>query len=374
MPDGVVNPARRARAADRALRVGVIGASPVNPGWAVAAHIPAIQALPSLRLAAVATSRPETARAAEQAFGVPAFPNAEELIAEDLDLVVVAVKAPLHHDVILAALRAGRAVFSEWPLGANLAEAERLAAAAEAAGVRHFAGLQARFSPVLRRVRDLLRRGCLGRVLASNLMGSGMAWGAETDAAHAYTFDLAAGANLVSVPVMHALDAMEFVHGDIAGLSSRLAVRRPDIAVSGTGQRIRATAPDHAAIAGQAADGAVVSLAYRGGTSRAGNLRWEINGTDADLLLTAENGNIQVADLKLSGGRGTDRQLFDCALAPLLPPEAWGMGANVRRLYAALAADLQRGTGEVPDFAHALRLHRQLGRILDDGLSKGMSR
>lgn len=172
---------------------------------------------------------------------------------------------------------------------------------------------------------------------------------------------------------MHALDAMEFVHGDIAGPSSRLAVRRPDIAVAGGG-RIRATAPDHAAVAGQAADGAVVSLAYRGGTSLAGNLRWEINGSEGDLLLTAENGNIQVADLKLQGRRGADRRMFDCAHAPLLPPEAWGMGANVRRLYAALAADLQRGTGEAPDFAHALRLHRQLDRILDDGLSKGMNR
>lgn len=53
------------------IGVGVIGASPVNPGWAVTAHIPAIRALPGLALRAVGTSRRETAEAAAEAFGVP---------------------------------------------------------------------------------------------------------------------------------------------------------------------------------------------------------------------------------------------------------------------------------------------------------------
>jgi hypothetical protein len=35
-------------------------------------------------------------------------------------------------------------------------------------------------------------------------------------------------------------------------------------------------------------------------------LRGEINGTEGDLVLTAANGNLQVADLRQSGGRGED--------------------------------------------------------------------
>jgi hypothetical protein len=39
----------------RSIGVGVIGASPLRPGWAVTAHLPAIASLPEYSLRAVAT-------------------------------------------------------------------------------------------------------------------------------------------------------------------------------------------------------------------------------------------------------------------------------------------------------------------------------
>jgi predicted dehydrogenase len=45
------------------IGVGIIGASPDKGGWAVTAHIPALQALPDYRLVAVSTSRRESAEA-----------------------------------------------------------------------------------------------------------------------------------------------------------------------------------------------------------------------------------------------------------------------------------------------------------------------
>lgn len=38
------------------IGVAVIGASPLNPGWAVKAHIPAVQTLPDYELRAVSTA------------------------------------------------------------------------------------------------------------------------------------------------------------------------------------------------------------------------------------------------------------------------------------------------------------------------------
>ncbi|WP_234834792.1 hypothetical protein [Mycolicibacterium stellerae] len=54
--------------------------------------------------------------------------------------------------------------------------------------------------------------------------------------------------------------------------------------------------------------GAVASVFHRGGLSRAGDHRWEINGTDGDVLITspAANGNIQAAQLVLAGGRESE--------------------------------------------------------------------
>ena len=52
------------------IGVGIIGASPDSGGWAVTAHIPALQSLPHYRLVAVSTSRRESAEAASRTFGV----------------------------------------------------------------------------------------------------------------------------------------------------------------------------------------------------------------------------------------------------------------------------------------------------------------
>src|SRR3954471_22739628 len=77
------------RVSTDAIGVGVIGASPLNPGWAVAAHLPAIAAIPDYELRAVSTSRRESAEAASTAFGVPGFDDHREMIAHPgVDLVV----------------------------------------------------------------------------------------------------------------------------------------------------------------------------------------------------------------------------------------------------------------------------------------------
>src|SRR5437879_582594 len=49
------------------MGVGVIGASPLRPGWALTAHLPALAALPDYELRAVATSTEASARAAAEA-------------------------------------------------------------------------------------------------------------------------------------------------------------------------------------------------------------------------------------------------------------------------------------------------------------------
>jgi predicted dehydrogenase len=345
----------------KTIGVGVIGASALNPGWAVAAHLPAIQALDGFELKAVSTSSRASAEASASAFGVPAFDDHRPLIERsDVDLVVT-VKVPHHHALISAALEAGKMVFSEWPLGAGLAEAVDLAARAQAAGVRTVAGLQARFAPAIRRAAELVAEGYVGEVLGTTVVGSGLAWGPTTDRAHAYMFDKANGATTLSVPAMHAIDALAGVLGELEDVTARLAVRRRFVAVAEDQMRLPVSAPDQIAIAGRLAGGAVASVFYRGGLSRGDNLRWEINGSDGDLVLSADHGNIQVADVRLSGGRGDDQRVREIPVAAA--DTFQGPGANVARLYAQFARDLREGTRIAPDFDHAVRRHRLLADI-----------
>ena len=350
------------------IGVGVIGASTLNPGWAMASHIPAIQALPDFELRAVSASSKASADATGRALGVPAFDNPEALINHpDVDLVVVAVKVPHHHGLTVAALDAGKMVFTEWPLGRTLEEAEDLSTRAQRAGVRTIIGLQARFAPAVQYARDLIAQGYIGDILATNLVGTGMIWGDQIPRSFAYTLDSGQGAGVLPVPMLHALEAVNFTLGSFVSVDAAAAVRRPTVRLIEEERSIHATAFDHIALSGVLQNGAIVSVLYRGAPSRGDNLRWEINGTKGDLVLTAANGNFQVADLKLQGAWNDQTDV-----APLVLPETFAaapgglsgdFGANTLREYAAFARDLRNGTRVVPDFAYAVQRHRLLDAI-----------
>jgi predicted dehydrogenase len=344
--------------------VGIIGASPGTMSWAEVAHIPAIAALPDFTLEAVSTTRRASADAAAAAFGAPGYDDHRRLIERpEVDLVVVAVKVPDHHQLIADALDAGKMVYSEWPLGRGLAEAEDLAGRAEAAQVRTVIGLQARFSPVIAHARKLVADGYVGEVLSSTLIGSGTAWGGQTDRAHRYLYDAASGATVLSSPTLHALDAVATVLGELGEVTAQLVIGRADVQVVDDDTVQPVTAPDQVALTATLDGGGLLTAAFRGGVFRGSNLRWEIHGTDGDLEISADgpNGNIQVADLHLAAGRGDEPELTPVAVPGLDGPD--GMGANVRRLYEHLAADLRNGTTTVPGFAHALDRHRLIATI-----------
>jgi predicted dehydrogenase len=125
----------------KAIRVGLVGAN-AEAGWARMSHVPVIKGLSGLRLAAVATSNEKSAREAAEAFGADlGFSDPLAMIRDGrVDLVTIAVKVPAHRELVLAALRAGKAVYCEAPLGRTLAETEEMA---DAAGSLHTAiGLQ----------------------------------------------------------------------------------------------------------------------------------------------------------------------------------------------------------------------------------------
>src|SRR5437660_6718845 len=142
------------------IRVGIIGANP-DRGWAAQAHIPALKSLShDFEITALSTSRRESADAASKQFGVPvAFDNHQDLVNRpDVDVVAVTVKVPYHLELATAALRAGKAVYCEWPLGSGLTEAENLAVLANKKGVLAVVGLQARSAPSVAYMRDSIKQ------------------------------------------------------------------------------------------------------------------------------------------------------------------------------------------------------------------------
>src|SRR5438477_403227 len=106
------------------LRVGIVGASADGQGWAPISHFPALRTLPGFEIAAICTAHAGTAAAAAKVYGVErAYHDYNAMVREpDIDLISVVVKVPNHYQVVTAALNAGKHVYCEWPLGANLTE------------------------------------------------------------------------------------------------------------------------------------------------------------------------------------------------------------------------------------------------------------
>jgi predicted dehydrogenase len=351
------------------LGVGIIGVNPAW-GWASAAHIPALRALPNYEIRALSATSVDAARAAGEAFGVAAvFSHHEDLLAQpDVDVVAVTVKVPHHRELVSAALGAGKAVYCEWPLGRDLDDAQEMAALAAAHGVRTVVGLQARQAPAIEFVRELLNDGYVGEVLSTTMVGTSVP-GDVVVKPNAYMLDGTNGATVLTIAVGHSLDTLNHVLGEFADLSAVSDLRRPLITIDGTGEQIVKTAPDQIAVIGTLTSGATASVHIREAVAGGTGFLWEINGTDGTLRITAGAAYPEIFPLTIAAARGRNEPVelpIPAALTqkwPALTNLAGAPAYNVGRAYAAFAADIDNGTHTVPDFADAVRRHEVIAAI-----------
>jgi predicted dehydrogenase len=348
------------------IRVGIIGANP-DRGWAAQAHIPALRSLPDdFEITALSTSRRESGEDASKRFAVPlAFGNHHDLVnSADVDVVAITVKVPHHFELASAALDAGKAVYCEWPLGNGLKEAETLAAMAKKKGVLAVAGLQARAAPPVAYVRDLIEQGYVGEVLSTTLIGSGMGWGPTVESHNVYLNDKKNGATMLSIAVGHAADGLCYCLGEVRELSATMTLRRKSFTIAKTGESRPMAAEDQVGVTGLLESGAAFSIHYRGGYSRGTNLLWEINGTDGDLQITANGGQLQIFDLTVRGANGARTSL---EILPVPEEYRWlplqGPALNVAQAYTRFARDYREGTQFCPTFDDAVTRHRMLDAI-----------
>ncbi len=122
--------------------------------------------LPEINLAAVCTSKPETARNAAEAGGYRQwFSEISELLKQE-DVTVVDCSLPnfAHKAALLEAIAAGKHVYCEKPLAVNGIEAREIAKAAAESGVQIGMTFNYRFVPALMQAYELIREGALGEI------------------------------------------------------------------------------------------------------------------------------------------------------------------------------------------------------------------
>jgi predicted dehydrogenase len=90
---------------------------------------------------------------------------AQLLAANDIDAVVLATPHTMHADLIVAAAKAKKHVFTEKPLTLTRVSAEAAAKACAASGVTLMVGYNWRFQPALNEIKAMLQDGRLGKLL-----------------------------------------------------------------------------------------------------------------------------------------------------------------------------------------------------------------
>ena len=149
---------------EKALRMGIVGAT----GLFAPTYLNAAMDLSELDLCAVAARREGPLAEIAASHGSPDMhTDWQELVArDDLDVVAVVTSNAAHHPISIAALRSGKHVLCEKPLGNTTDEAAEMVAVAAASGRGHAVGHYMRFSEPIRTVRGLIADGEIGDVQA----------------------------------------------------------------------------------------------------------------------------------------------------------------------------------------------------------------
>lgn len=127
-------------------------------------HAPLIGATQGLRIAAVASSRPDTMRAALGDVAVEATPEAA-IARDDIDLVVIATPNDRHAPLAMAALDAGKHVVVDKPFALTLADAAAVVDAARRAKRLVSVFHNRRWDSDFLTVAAAIARGDLGQVV-----------------------------------------------------------------------------------------------------------------------------------------------------------------------------------------------------------------
>jgi len=220
------------------LPVAIIGYGFMGRAHAMAWHrtVEATQLKVRPRIAVICGRNGDAAAAAAEQLGIPEISTDWKVVIARPDVQVVDICTPgsSHAEIAIAALQAGKHVLCEKPLANTLAEAERMAAAANdasARGVRSMVGFNYRRVPALIAARRLVEQGRIGQlrhVRATYLQD----W--LINPAFPLTWRLAAaeaGSGALGDLGAHIIDLAQFLSGDqivsVLGRTKTFVAERP---------------------------------------------------------------------------------------------------------------------------------------------------
>ncbi|KAI3605198.1 dimeric dihydrodiol [Moniliophthora roreri] len=290
------------------IRLGFVGLS--SNGWAASITVPPLLEQPlssKYTITAVSTTNPTSAKASAEKYSklvsaqVKGYHGSTEHVADDpdVDMVAISVRTPGHVDAALPVLQAKKDLFIEWPAGLHLAGTREIAEAAKRSGVKTLVGFQTRHAAYVRKVKEILNSGKLGRIVSTSVVAC---WchpgvrGPFTYEHYSYLSNPSNGATMVDIDGGHLIDILHHLFGPITCVTSHLSNQYSTIQViDDTGKPVGPPKPQddiHQIVFGGQfgnKDGTVVSVSIRHVMSEhSAGLFWVIDGEKGAIKIRAE--------------------------------------------------------------------------------------
>ena len=370
------------------MRVAMIGygfmGAAHSQGWRVAPRFFELPAVPEMALLVGRTAGAVAEAADRWGWAETATDWRTAIERDDIDVIDIVTPGDSHAEIAIAALAAGKHVLCEKPLANTVAEAEAMAAAAEAAarkGVYAMVGFTYRRVPAATLARDLVAAGAVGevrQVRAAYLQD----WLVDPEVPLAWRLQKEyAGSGALGDIGAHAIDLAQFITGQrltsVSGMLETFVSERPlleaSVGLSGSASTERGvvTVDDLALFTGRFDGGAIGSFeATRFSTGRKNALRIEVAGSAGALSFDLEDLNaLGYYDATAADTRqGFTRILVTEPGHPYL--SAWwpaghllgyehGFVHQAKDFVEALSARTQ----PTPSFADGLQVQRVLGAV-----------
>jgi len=201
------------------IRAGLIGAGNISE-----THARALRAIPGAEVAAVCGANAEKVGRLCREYGGAAYHDFQAFLAHrPMEMVIIGSPSGMHAEQGIAAARQGLHVLTEKPIDTSVERADALISACEQAGVKLGVIFQDRFKPDLRRLKQLIAEGLIGKPI---LVDARVKWYRPPEyysqSRWRGTRGLDGGGALINQGV-HTVDLLLWLLGDVVKVQARTA-------------------------------------------------------------------------------------------------------------------------------------------------------
>ena len=221
-------------------RIGIVGL-----GFGAQVYLPAFRS-EGWDVAALSSRTREKLVDAARAAGVPdVHTDPLEMIArDDLDAIAIATPPRSHHELAIAALRAGKHVLCEKPFAIDASQAGEMNDAAQRSGRTAMVGHEFRHTPQRAYIKQLLDEDYLGRFQLCTIELFLDRYVTAEPRPLAWMAYEGEGGGLLGALGSHYIDGLRHWFGEVASVSGRLLGLRPDTKDAKTGSIVKAETDD----------------------------------------------------------------------------------------------------------------------------------